>query len=59
MKYLMVIRIKEGKFNRQWVVEKESLDEVLKSSEEFPYNWELEKVYEIASEINITNEYEI
>lgn len=53
MKYLMVIGIKEGKFNKQWVVEKESYDEVLKSIEEFPWNWKLEKVYEIAKEIKL------
>ncbi len=53
MKFLIVVKITEGRFTRQYTFEKESYDEVLKSVNEFPYNWELLKVYEIANEIEI------
>lgn len=53
MRFLMVVKIKEGKFTTYNTFEKESFDEVLKSVNEFPYNWKLEKVYEIAKEIKL------
>ena len=53
MKYLIVVNIKEGRFTRQHTFEKENYDEVLKSINEFPYNWELLKVYEISREVSL------
>lgn len=53
MKFLIVVKIKEGKFTSQYTFEKESFDEVMKSVNEFPYNWELVKVYEISSIVNL------
>lgn len=53
MRYLIVVRITEGRFNKQYTFEKESFDEVIKSISEFPYNWKLEKVYEIANEVEL------
>lgn len=53
MKFLMVVKIRAGRFVSYQNFEKESYDEVLKSIEEFPYNWKLEKVYEIAKEIKL------
>lgn len=53
MKFLMVVQIKEGRFIEQHTFEKETLEEVKKSINEFPCNWKLLKVYEIAKEVEL------
>ena len=52
MKYLIVVSINEGKWNKTYTIEKETFDEVLKALEEFEYGWKV-KVYKIEEEIEL------
>lgn len=54
MKYIVVVRIREGRFSRQAVLEKESMEEIKELLDDMPYNWELEKIYEPTKEIKIS-----
>lgn len=53
MRFLMIVKVKESRFYEMRYFEKETLDDVLKAIKEFPYNWELEKVYEVSGTINL------
>ena len=53
MKFLIVVKIKEGRFVQWQTFEKETYDDVLTSISEYPSNWTVEKVYEISGIVNL------
>lgn len=53
MRFLIVVKIKEGRFTEWHTFEKETFDDVLNSIKEYPHNWTVEKVYEISGIVNL------